>query len=123
MVFCTKHWLGLNVMKEAMWRVDKRGEYLFSDKLGRSQTFLMDYQDDQVWVPEAAENVYQRFKGQSTTIDEIKKYVIINTKFIFRKSILKFVENNNPERIQDVFVPGRKRRKSSFPDDCVVTFS
>ena len=72
MVFCTKHWLGLNVMKEAMWRVDRRGEYLFSDRLGRAQMFLMDYQDDEFWVPEAAETVYQHYRGQSTTIDEIE---------------------------------------------------
>ena len=82
----------------------------------------MDYQDEQFWVPEAAENVYQHFKGQSATIDKIEKHVIINTKFIFRKSILNYIEDNNPEKIQ-VFIPTRKRRKRSFPNDCVVTFS
>jgi three-Cys-motif partner protein len=123
MIFGTKHWRGLKVMKEAMWSVDRRGEYVFSDRLGRTQTFLIDYQDEQFWVPEAAEIVYQEYKGKSVSVREIEKYVIIETKFIFRKSILNYIEKNNPEKIIQISVPGRRRKKGSFPDDGVVLFA
>jgi len=123
MIFGTKHWLGLKVMKEAMWSVDRRGDYIFSDRLGRTQTFLIDYQDEQFWVPEAADVVYRHFKGKTVSIKDIEKFVIIKTKFIFRKSILNYIEDNHPERIVQVVVPGRNRRKRSFPDDGVVTFA
>jgi three-Cys-motif partner protein len=123
MVFGTKHWLGLKVMKEAMWRVDKRGEYVFSDRLGRAQTFLMDYQDEKIWVPEAAEVVYKQFKGRAVSVKDIEKYVIIETKFIFRKAILKHIEVDTPERIKRVSVPGKQRRKGSFLDEAIVHFA
>jgi len=123
MIFVTKHWRGLKVMKEAMWSVDRRGEYVFSDRLGRAQTFLTDYKDEQYWVPEAAEVVYQQFRGKSVLVRDIEKHVIIETKFIFRKAILKHIETNNPERIIQVSVPGRKRRKGSFPDAGTIIFA
>jgi len=120
MIFGTKHWLGLKVMKEAMWRVDRRGEYRFSDRLGRRQTFLIDYQKEKHWVPRAAEEVYNKFQGNTSSIEEIEKFVIIETNYIFRKAILKYIEDNNPERILEI--RGRHKR-GTFPEGCVIVFS
>ena len=77
LIFATKHWLGLKQMKEAMWRVDKRGHFSFSDRLGRSQSFLIDYQEDDYWVPKAAELVYQKFKGMTVKIVDIEQFVMV----------------------------------------------
>jgi len=120
MIFGTNHWLGLKVMKNAMWSVDRRGNYTFSDRLGRGQTFLIDYQDEEHWVPKAAELVYDRFKGQTVSVEDVEKFVIIKTEYNFRKSVLQYIEDNNPERIAEV--RGRRRRRS-FPPECLITFS
>jgi three-Cys-motif partner protein len=123
MIFATKHWLGLKVMKEAMWSVDRRGEYTFSDRIGRSQTFLIDYQEDKYWVPEAAEEIYNKFKGTSASVKTIEQFIVTETKYLFRKSILVFLEESSPDTIKKVIVPNRERRKRSFPDDAVIIFA
>ena len=122
LIFATKHWLGLKQMKEAMWRVDKRGHFSFSDRLGRSQSFLMDFQEDQYWIPKAAELVYNEFTGKTVKIPDIEKYVITETEYIFRKSILQYIEDKIPNAILEVTIPNRKRKKRSFPDDCTIIF-
>lgn len=123
MIFATKHWLGLKQMKEAMWNVDRRGQYTFSDRLGSTQKFLTDYQEEEAWVPRAATEVYNKFRKQRVSIPEIEKYVITETEFIFRKPILSYIENNIDSAILDVIVPGRQRKKGSFPNDSIVHFN
>jgi three-Cys-motif partner protein len=46
LVFATKHQKGLEVMKEAMWKVDPRGTYRFSDTTDLEQTYLLNYTDE-----------------------------------------------------------------------------
>jgi hypothetical protein len=122
MIFATKHWLGLKQMKESMWAVDRRGNYSFSDRLGRAQKFLIDYKDNDIWVSSAAYKVYKKFKNKTVPVSEIIKFVITETEHIFRKSILKYIEDNYENAIIDVHVAGRKRKGKSFPDDCVIEF-
>ena len=120
MVFGTGHWAGLREMKEAMWSVDKRGTFSFSDRLGRNQTFLTDYQPDEHWVRGAAEKVYDQFQGETVSVEEVEKYVVVETEYVFRKSILRYIEIKTPERINEVV--GRKRR-GRFPPGCIITFN
>lgn len=120
LIFGTEHWKGLEVMKEAMWKVDRRGQYQFSDRLGRDQIFLIDFQETKFWIPEATNAVYERFKGKRATIDEIKEYVIIETPYLFRKRILRYLESLRPKRILNVI--GRKKALT-YPNGCTVFFS
>ncbi|MBN2335277.1 three-Cys-motif partner protein TcmP [Candidatus Bathyarchaeota archaeon] len=123
MIFATKHWLGLKQMKESMWAVDRRGNYSFSDRLGRAQRFLIDYnEDDDIWIPNAADKVYKKFKNKTVPVSEIVKFVITETEHIFRKSILKYIEDNYENAIIDVRIAGRKRKGKSYPDDSVIEF-
>jgi three-Cys-motif partner protein len=118
LVFGTKHPKGLEVMKEAMWRVDPRGTYRFSDITDVNQIYMIDYQDTPHWVPQAALKVYEAFKGKTVSENEICQFVITDTPFIYRKAILKWLEQN--KKIIDVTV---RRRKFSYPDGCRITFS
>lgn len=121
LVFGTKHWKGLQVMKEAMFRVDKRGTYKFSDFTDVNQTFLIDYGSEDHWVPAAAEAVYTKFRGRTVSKNEILKFVVTETRYLYRKSILEHLEKHDPPRIVNV-TPPRKRRYS-YPDGCSITFS
>jgi hypothetical protein len=45
LVFGTKSAKGLERMKKAMWKVDRRGTYKFSDLTDENQMYLLDYGD------------------------------------------------------------------------------
>ena len=120
LVYGTKHPLGLKVMKEAMWKVDRRGLYKFSDLTDVNQKYLIDYQSPQ-WVPKAAEMVYEYFKGKTVSESEISHFVITKTRYRYQKLILKYLEKEcNPPKI--INVNGRKRQ-FCYPEGCVISFS
>jgi three-Cys-motif partner protein len=119
LVFGTKHWKGLEVMKEAMFKVDRRGTYTFSDLTDVNQTYLIDYTTEPHWIPDAAKMVYDRFRGKSVSENEIHEFVITSTPFIYRKSILRHLEKERPPKI--VRVAGRQK-KFSYPEGCIITF-
>lgn len=120
LVFATKHLRGLEVMKEAMFKVDRRGTYRFSDRTDPRQTFILDYGNEENWVSGASKLVYTKFRGQRVSVEEVHDFVIIYTPYIFRKKILQHLESSKPPRI--VKVDGRTRTLT-YPDRCKITFS
>jgi three-Cys-motif partner protein len=119
LVFATKHLKGLEVMKEAMWKADRTGLYRFSDVTGFKQAFLMDFKDEPAWVESAANAVYQKFKGQTVSEDEIHQFVVVDTHFLYRKSILQYLERSSPPKIINV---SNRRKSFSYPEGCSITF-
>ena len=120
LVYGTRHWKGLEAMKEAMWIVDRRGTYKFSDITDVNQKFIIDYSDEKHWVQQVADAVFNEFRGQTKTIEEIHKFVVTRTPLIFRKSILKCLEKTEVPKIVDVT---NRRRRFTYPDGCFVKFS
>lgn len=121
LIFCTNHWKGLEVMKKAMLKVDRRGTYTFSGRLGFAQTFLFDNTDESTWMPQIAQKIFQRFKGQTVNVEAIHKFVITDTDNIFKKEILKYLEKQNPSLILNV--TKRKTKALSYPDGCHIQFA
>ena len=124
LVFGTNNERGIEVMKNAIWSVDKTGNYRFSDRFPTTQQGITDFYDSkwEHWVPRAAGLVYQKFSEQEVPLSLIKKFVVIDTIYPFKKSILRYLESSGPSRIVSVTVPGKKRRKGTFRDDCWVKF-
>lgn len=120
LVFATKHIRGLEVMKEAMFKVDRRGTYRFSDRTDPNQTFLLDYGNEENWTSEAAKMVYTKFRGQTISVEEVHDFVVVDTPYIFRKKILQYLESSKPSKIAKV--DGRKR-PLTHPEGCTITFS
>ncbi|HDQ05936.1 MAG TPA: three-Cys-motif partner protein TcmP [Candidatus Bathyarchaeota archaeon] len=121
LVYGTKHPLGLKVMKDAMWRVDNRGTYKFSDLTDVNQKFLIDYQSGSHWIPKAAEMVYNHFKTKTVEESTVCNYVITDTPYRYPKQILKYLEKEcYPPKI--LKVEGRKRL-FCYPEGCKITFS
>lgn len=119
LVFATNHPKGMEVMKEAMWAVDPTGSYKFSDRSDPKQKLLLDYSDTPTWVSAAANLVFKKFAGERSGINEIKKFIVTETPYLFRKKlILKKLEDEG--KITEVI--GRRRR-GTFPDGCVIKFS
>lgn len=120
LVYGTRHWKGLETMKEAMWKVDRRGTYKFSDITDVNQKFIIDYSDEKHWVQQVADAVFNEFRGQTKTIEEIHEFVVTRTPLIFRKLILKCLEKTEVPKIVDVT---NRRRRFTYPDGCFVKFS
>lgn len=119
LIYGTKHWKGLEAMKEAMYRVDRRGTYRFSDWTDIRQHYLIDYANEPYWIQQAAETVYEKFKGQTVSESEVHKLVITDTLFIYRKSILQYLEKCSPSKITHVT---NRKRVFSYPEGCCITF-
>lgn len=121
LVFATKHIKGLEVMKEAMFKVDKRGKYTFGD-IPRGQRTLFDLSGSDWHIKQSAKEIYKEFAGKTVPIEDVKEFVLIKTPYLFRKSSLKELEREG--KIVRVARPdGKPRRKGSFPDRCIITFA
>lgn len=121
LIFGTRHWKGLEVMKKAMLKVDSRGTYSFSDRLGSEQTFFVTVKDEAEWMPKVAKLIFQHFRNESVKLIDIHKFVITNTPYLFKKEILKFLERKDHPQIQSV--SHRKTKQLTYRDDCTITFS
>jgi three-Cys-motif partner protein len=117
LVYATKSEKGMQVMKEAMYKVDRRGAYKFSDITDPGQTYLIDYTAEPHWLLDAAQRVFVRFERQTVLAEEVQKFVITSTPFLFRSGILKHLEKS----MQIAKVTGRKR-KFTYPEGCLITF-
>lgn len=120
LVFGTNNWKGLKVMKDAMYSIDRTGNYRFSDRINPGQSLLIDFSDELIWIPQSAKLVFDEFKGQRKNIIEIEKFVYLKTQYVFRKEILKYLEKSEPSKINNVI--GRSRI-FSYPDGCTISFS
>lgn len=121
LIYGTKHPLGLKVMKDAMWKVDDRGTYKFSDLTDVNQKYLINYQSESHWIPRAAKMVYDFFKEKTVEESAVGDYVITGTPYRYKKQILKYLEKEcDPPKILNV--EGREK-KFCYPKGCKITFS
>jgi three-Cys-motif partner protein len=107
--FCTRSLRGLEEMKKAMWRVDPRGGFRFSDKDDPSQTHLFAEYTEQSLGGELT----QRFAGRTITVGEIEAFVLSETPAYRFKDCLKGMEESGHIRPINP-LPGR--RKGTFAD-------
>lgn len=115
LVFCTNHLKGMEVMKRAMYKEDRTGNYSFSDRSDPKQMRLMDL-DNPNYDAEVANQIFKQFKGQNVTIDEVKEFVVCDTKFLYRVGFLQELEKD-----RKITVDGRKRRMS-YPSGSIIKF-
>ena len=122
LVYGTKHWKGLEVIKRAMLKVGQGGTYKFSDRTNPNQTFLLDYNEDDFWVPEVGKMIFQKFRGQKVLLEKIYEYVITETPFIFIKTkILTPLEKTTPPKIMNV--SNRNTKRLDYPEKCIIEFA
>ena len=121
LLFATKNLKGLKVMKETMFKIDRRGAYKFSDKTHPYQKFLIDYvTKENSWIAKAADLVFDEFRKNTVDLDKIEEFVISKTPYVFRKDILKHLERSKPVKILNVH---NRSRTVTYPDNCSITFA
>ncbi len=116
--FATKSLLGLERMKEAMWRVDKKGNFEFSDATyNPNQTVLFELGPN---FSELKKIMLKEYKGKRVTAKELEYFVIAKTPFTmfhYKTNILKPMEEN-----EEIRVFGDRKRKFSYPDGVIIEF-
>ncbi|HWX34125.1 MAG TPA: three-Cys-motif partner protein TcmP [Steroidobacteraceae bacterium] len=111
--YATNNLLGLQKMKEAMWRVDESGEFTFSDATDARQLLLIGKEPR---YDVLAKQLRDRFRGRAITRSEVENFVLAETPFreTHYKRALKALELSDPPALEVIAAPeGRKR--GTFP--------
>jgi three-Cys-motif partner protein len=116
LVFGTKHPKGLQVMKKAMYKVDRTGSYRFSDTTHPDQRLIIDYSDEANWIGEASNLIFEKYKGTKVTANQIERFVWEETRYIYQKGII------NRLRDSGKIVSDRYGKGKSIPDDAIISF-
>ncbi len=112
--YATSSLLGLQKMKEAMWKLDKTGEFRFSDATNVNQSVLFD----EPHFEALQRMILERFSGKEVTLRELEEFVLTETPFRethYKREILKPLEAASPPGITIANAPTRRRR-GTFPD-------
>ncbi|MCJ7729917.1 MAG: three-Cys-motif partner protein TcmP [Sedimentisphaerales bacterium] len=110
LVFLTNKLRGLEVMKGAMWGVDRTGGFRFSDNENPCQLGLFTSCSDEI----LADEIRTKLAGQTLTVEQVKEFVLTKTPAYRFKGALKILEE--ADRLKIISAP-YKRRKGTFPDD------
>ena len=118
--FVTNNDLGHLKMKEAMWRVDKEGDFKFSDATNPGQTVLFERDD---FGEEVFKLIKEKFEKKKSDVDILKKFVQAETAFLDKHvtQALIFAEANELIEVDPIKKNGKKRRKGSFPAGAFIT--
>jgi three-Cys-motif partner protein len=117
LVFATKHPRGLDVMKEAMWKVDPSGTYRFYDYADGVRRLELSERGPE-WSYHAQNLVFNHFKGKAIAVEDVEDFVR-QTPFLWRKKrILLPLE----ERGLILNVAGRSRTHT-YPEGSVIAFA
>jgi three-Cys-motif partner protein len=114
--YATRHLKGLELMKEAMWKVDPVDGCLFSD-LTADLTPLFD--GATLHAEDLQHLISTRFAGQSVRYKPIKEYVLVHTPYppsMIKKYALK------PLQSSSVILCTGQSKAGTFPDQVEISF-
>ncbi len=119
--FATKNRLGLQKMKEAMWRVDAGGEFTFSDATDPNQTVLFGTPT----TDPLKRQLVRRFSGMQATVAEVAEFVLSETAFreTHFKPVLKELERSKPPGLTVVRAPPGRKAGTYASENILLEFT
>ena len=105
LVFATHSIDGMKAIKDAMWKVESVGSFVFSDATAQTQPTLFTPEPD---FAQLATLIVDKFKGQTVLVDQIESFVLVDTAFRethFRRQILGPMEKRG--RLRSYHLRGR----------------
>lgn len=111
--FGTNNLVGLDKMKQAMWKVDPTGTFSFSDLSNPDQPFLFSPTPEYYRLEELLQ---AEFTGKTVTVRQIEEYIIAETPFCsnqYKTTVLKPMEQ--ADKIKGVNPPP-KRKMGTYAD-------
>lgn len=118
--FGTHSLLGLEKMKESMWKVDQSGTFQFSDYTDAASTSNLF--PDEPDFEQLKRMILTKFVGEQVVVEDLATYVVSDTPFLrtqFKTQILKPMESAGE---LSVVQAKESRRKGTFPDGTVIRF-
>ncbi|OOH75894.1 three-Cys-motif partner protein TcmP [Leptospirillum ferriphilum] len=121
--FASNHRLGHIKMKEAMWRIDKDGEFSFSDASYGQQSLFRDFNLEQK-IRGLLSEIIQNFATQTVPCKSVETFVEDKTIFLksHLKNALKIAEEEAKISVEALKSDGKKRIKNTFPGDTIIKF-
>jgi three-Cys-motif partner protein len=120
--FVTDNPLGLQRMKESMWKVDSTGEFQFSDLTDASRQCLLAFASSPNF-DSLREMIVAAFDGVEIEISTLEQWVVTDTPYLpkhLRKPILEPMEDDGSLTIVAA-KPGRRRH--TYPAGTVLKFA
>ena len=120
--FATNNRLGHIKMKEAMWKVDRFGDYRFSDATDPNQTLLFSAPTTGPLLEELSAAF--RHAGQ-IPVSRIETHVEDDTAYLRKhmREVLQQLETEGRLSVAETKADGKKRRARTFPNEALVTFN
>ena len=119
--FGSNNILGLEKMKEAMWKADPQGEFTFSDYTDASGLMnLFDLPNHDLLKSQ----IKTKFAGIETPVETIHDFVVAETAFLpshFKTPVLKPMEASG--ELEAFRKDGKARRRGTFPDGTWIRFA
>jgi three-Cys-motif partner protein len=119
--FASDNRVGHLKMKEAMWTVDRLGEFRFSDTTNPNQEVLYGRSYEDLLKAD----LLQRFpKMSGVTVGAVERYVADDTAFLPTqiRTILKVLEAEKRVHVAEQKADGSKRKKGTFPKGAILSF-
>ena len=119
--FLTNNPLGLQRMKESMWKVDPTGEFQFSDLTDASKQTLLAFAQ----APDLdtlREMIVRKFSGLKVEIGDLEQWVVTDTPYLpkhLRKPILEPMEDDGGV---SVITLKPNRRRHTYPPGTILRF-
>lgn len=114
--YATGSQIGLKKMKDAMWKVDQSGDFIFSDATDPNQLVLFG---SALRSNLLRQQIVSQFAGREVTVGQVKEFVLAETAFRdahYRRQVLKPLELAIPPGLEVVNAPaGRKRGTYADP--------
>lgn len=117
--FASNNELGHRKIKEAMWRVDKEGDFKFSDATNPNQTVLFERDD---FGEDVFNLVKEKFKNGKYDVEILQKFVENETAFLIKhlNQALKYAKKNSLINVEPMKKNGKKRNRGTFPIGTVL---
>jgi three-Cys-motif partner protein len=118
--FVTNNPLGLQRMKESMWKVDSTGEFQFSDLTDASHQYLLAFASN---FEPLREMIVAAFGGVEIEITTLEQWVVTDTPYLpkhLRKPILEPMEDDGSLSVVAA-KPGRRRH--TYPPGTILKFA
>lgn len=113
--FCTRNLKGVEIMKDAMWKVAPAGNFRFSDLLA-GQTILFGADVD---TTPLQQELRKRFSGRRVSIKDVEEYTLAQTPYtkshVKRKTLL-------PMQQAGLIDSPNQKRPFTYPDGTLIDF-
>lgn len=118
--FATNNELGHMKMKDAMWKVNKEGDFKFSDATNPNQIIMFEKDN---FGEEVFKLVREKFGQGKYGVDNVKKFVENGTAFLDKhfSQAMKYAEENHLIEVDALKTDGNKRKKGTFPEGVLIT--